>query len=100
MGKECALKASGLTEHTASLAAGAGMVYQKCPAVATPNVGGLGALAAPVMCTIDLKNTAKHLFKAVRVLTKTKGACKDNTSKGCAVNALDVVGSFSGFGAW
>merc|ERR1719409_669451 len=76
--KKCGMQAGQMTEHVAALAAAAGQVYQKCPAVAVPNAGGLQALASPVMCTIDLKNSAKGLFKSVKLLTETHGECKHN----------------------
>jgi len=100
--KACALKASGLTEHTAALSAAAGMAYQKCPSLfgQKPAAAAMGAIAAPVMCTVDIKNTAKHLFHVTKLLTKTTQKCEDNTSKDCTVNALDVSGSFAGMGSW
>merc|ERR1712216_646062 len=77
--KKCGMQAGQLGEHVAGLSAAAGMVYQKCTGVGSPynqaaanaaaaananhifngqNQGtGMGAVAAPVMCTMDLKNT-------------------------------------------
>jgi len=100
--KACALKASGLTEHTAALSAAAGMAYQKCPSLFGKGKApaAMGAIAAPVMCTVDIKNTAKHLFHVTKLLTKTGNKCEGGASNGCTVNALDVTGSFAGMGAW
>merc|ERR1719506_2201077 len=77
------------------------MAYQKCPSLfgkAAP--AAMGAIAAPVMCTVDIKNTAKHLFHVTKLLTKTGNKCEGGASNGCTVNALDVTGSFAGMGAW
>merc|ERR1711988_9442 len=100
--KACALKASGLTEHTAALSAAAGMAYQKCPSLfgQAKAPAAMGAIAAPVMCTVDIKNTAKHLFHVTKLLTKTGNKCEGGASNGCTVNALDVTGSFAGMGSW
>merc|ERR1712159_666089 len=94
-------KASGLTEHTAALAAAAGMAVQKCPQLLNMSTAApaMGALAAPVMCTVDLKNTAKHLFHSVKLLTKTHDQC-ENSHHDCTVDSLDVAGSLAGFGSW
>merc|ERR1712080_228906 len=94
--KECGMQASQLTEHTAALSAAAAQVAQKCPAAALANGGGLGPLASPVMCTVDLKNTAKGLFKAVKVLTKNHGKCHNSKSRECTANVLDIVASLAG----
>merc|ERR1712216_980156 len=74
-----------------------GQVYQKCPTVGAANAGGLGPLASPVMCTIDLNNSAKGLFKSIKLLTETKHECKGDAKK-CARNALNVVGALAGMG--
>merc|ERR1719174_2006082 len=65
-----------------------------------PAGAAMGAIAAPVMCTVDIKNTAKHLFHVTKLLTKTGNKCEGGASNGCTVNALDVTGSFAGMGAW
>jgi hypothetical protein len=98
--KECGMQASQLTEHTAALTAAAAQVYQKCPAAAVPNGQHLGPIAAPVMCTVDLKNTAKGLFKAIKALTKNHKECKDKHSRKCTANVLDIVASLAGFGQY
>merc|ERR1712070_199384 len=85
-----------------ALAAAMGMAYQKCPSLfgQKPAAPAMGAIAAPVMCTVDIKNTAKHLFHVTKLLTKTGNKCEGGASNGCTVNALDVTGSFAGMGAW
>jgi len=100
--KECGLEAGKLTKHVSGLAAAAGIVAQKCPATALSQHTALGALASPVMCTIDLKNTLKQLFKAVKHLRRSEDDCKgrDEDSRDCAANALDVVSSFAGMGGY
>merc|ERR1712070_4820 len=85
-----------------ALAAAMGMAYQKCPSLFGKGKApaAMGAIAAPVMCTVDIKNTAKHLFHVTKLLTKTGNKCEGGASNGCTVNALDVTGSFAGMGAW
>merc|ERR1711959_407146 len=48
-------------------------------------------------CTIDLKNTAKGLFKATKKLTETHHECKKG-QQDCASNVLNVVGALAGMG--
>jgi len=120
--KHCGMQASQLTEHIAALSSASGMVYQKCTGVGSPynqaaanaaavannnhifngqNQGnGMGAVAAPVMCTMDLKNTLRHLFKAIHAFQRTKDACHHQPSDKCSVNVLDIMSGLSGMGAW
>jgi hypothetical protein len=97
--KECGLEAGKLTKHISGLAASAAIVAQKCPAdVKEPKA--MGTIAAPVMCTIDLKNTLKQLFKAVKHLRRSTEDCKKEDRRYCAANALDIVSSLSAFGGY
>merc|ERR1711957_194566 len=82
--KECGLQAGKLTEHMAALSAATGQVYQKCPSAAVPNGKMMGPIAAPVMCTVDLKNTAKGLFKAVKGSRRTTTSAMVTTIRGNA----------------
>lgn len=101
---ECGLKASKLTEHAAGLAAAAGEVYQKCSQNGENSEHNhfLGTrhespMVAPVMCTLDMKDTATGIFKATKALMKMKKKCKKSGSK-CASNVLQMVASFSMMG--
>jgi hypothetical protein len=97
--KKCGLAASQFTEHTAGLSAAAAQVYQKCPAIAAAKAQGLGVIASPVMCTIDIKNSAKGLFKTVTSAQKNKNEC---ATKGldCDKNILDITASVAGMGSF
>jgi len=98
--KDCGLQAGKMTEYIAGLTAAAGVTAQKCPHPAPNNPVAMGALASPVLCTVSLKNTAKHLFKAVKALTATKAKCNGDDSKACARNALEVIASIAGMGEY
>merc|ERR1712072_1434587 len=52
------------------------------------------------MCTVNLKSTAKSLFKAIKALMKVKKGCKHSNSRECAGNALKVVEAFAGLGEY
>lgn len=97
--KECGLEAGKLTKHISGLAAASGIVAQKCMKnVAEP--AAMGDIAPPVMCTIDLKNTLKQLFKAVKHIRRSQEDCKKEDRRYCAANALDIVSSFSAMGGY
>lgn len=51
-------------------------------------------------CALNLKNTAKHLFHAIRALEKNHHRCHHKHSHMCTSNILDIAASFSGFGAF
>jgi hypothetical protein len=97
--KKCGLEAGKLSKHVAGLAASAGIVAQKCPKD-SKEPAGMGTIAAPVMCTIDLKNTLKQLFKAVKHIRRSTHDCKESDKRYCAANALDIVSSFSAMGGY
>merc|ERR1711966_284891 len=86
-------------EHTAGLAAAAAQVEQKCPAIAGGKQKGLGAIASPVMCTIDIKNSAKGLFKTVKSSQANANACKEK-GMDCDKNILDITASVAGMGSF
>jgi hypothetical protein len=98
--KECGLTASKLSEDTAALAASAGEIAQKCPKEPAKHPVVLGPVASPVMCTIDLKNTAKSLFSGIKPLLKVQKQCKDMESTKCLTNILQIVAAFSGMGEY
>merc|ERR1719440_649933 len=85
--KECGLQASKLTENTAGLTAAVTNVYQKCPEAGKIAGAAMGPIASPVMCTVDLKNTAKGLFAAIKAINKNKDKCKEKGLK-CDSNIL------------
>jgi hypothetical protein len=97
--KKCGLAASQFTEHSAGLSAAAAQVYQKCPAILQGKQKGLGAIASPVMCTIDIKNSAKGLFKTVKTSQANGGECKEK-GLDCDKNILDITASVAGMGSF
>merc|ERR1712118_401296 len=56
-------------------------------------------IASPVMCTIDIKNAAKGLFKTVKTSQKNDGECKDK-GLDCDKNILDITASVAGMGSF
>merc|ERR1719379_2684837 len=97
--KECGLAASQFTEHIAGLSAASAEVAQKCPAIAAKKAPGLGVIASPVMCTIDIKNAAKGLFKTVKTSQANKDLCEEK-GLNCDKNILDITASVAGMGGF
>jgi len=95
--KACGMQASKLTEYTAGLGQAAEMVAQKCPstAVVAPSTG-----TAAVMCTLSLKNTGKHIFKAISAIQKASPKCASGNGEACAANALEIIASFAAMGEY
>jgi len=60
---------------------------------------GMG-MGSPIMCTVDMKNTAKSIFKATRSLMKMNKHCKKKHNGGmkCASDVLDIISSFGAMG--
>jgi len=95
--KGCAMQASRLSEYTAGLGTSTAMVVQKC-ATKSPVVPSTGQGA--VMCTLSMKNTAKHLFAAISGFQKASPTCSTGDQTACAANALDIVGSLAAMGEY
>jgi hypothetical protein len=95
--KACGMQASKLTEYTAGLGQAAETVAQKCKngAVVVPSTG-----TAAVMCTLSLKNTGKHLFKAISAIQKANPSCASGNGETCAANALEIIASFAAMGEY
>jgi len=95
--KACGMQASKLTEYTAGLGQAAETVAQKCEnnTVVAPSTG-----TAAVMCTLSLKNTAKHLFKTISALRKSTSACSTGDHEACTANILEIVASFAAVGEY
>jgi hypothetical protein len=95
--KACGMQASKLTEYTAGLGQAAETVAQKCEtkAVVAPSTG-----TAAVMCTLSLKNTGKHLFKAISAIQKASPKCASGNGEACAANALEIIASFAAMGEY
>merc|ERR1740127_303596 len=95
--KACGMQASKLTEQTAGLGQAAEMVAQKCEknAVVAPSTG-----TAAVMCTLSLKNTGKHIFKAISAIQKVNPSCASGDGEACAANALEIIASFAAMGEY
>lgn len=102
--RKCGLAAGRLTEHMAGLSAAAAELVKRCPiqGPVTPVTPTTPAHAtSPVLCTVDLKDTAKGLFDAIQALKQNQEDCKgkEGTAK-CNANILDIVGSFAGMGQY
>jgi len=95
--KACGMQASKLTEYTAGLGQAAETVAQKCEnnTVVVPSTG-----TAAVMCTLSLKNTGKHLFKAISAIQKASPKCASGNGEACAANALEIIASFAAMGEY
>jgi len=95
--KACGMQASKLTEYTAGLGQAAETVAQKCKndTVVVPSTG-----TAAVMCTLSLKNTGKHLFKAISAIQKASPKCASGNGEACAANALEIIASFAAMGEY
>jgi len=96
--KQCSMSAGVLTKATAGLTAATGGIVQKC---FTPqkHAEANWAHAEPAMCVLDVKNTAKSLFKVIRSFMKLNSNCDGNAaSRPCISNALSIVGAFAGMG--
>jgi len=100
--KKCGLAAGRLTKSIAGLAAASGGIAEKCPN-APGNKGALtwnkNSMQTP-MCVVNLKNSAKSLFKAIKALMKVKNNCEVGLSRKCASNGLKIVGAFAGLGEY
>jgi len=100
--KKCGLAAGRLTKSIAGLAAASGGIAEKCPH-APGNKGALtwnkNSMQTP-MCVVNLKNSAKSLFKAIKALMKVKNNCEVGLSRKCASNGLKIVGAFAGLGEY
>jgi len=100
--KKCGLAAGRLTKSIAGLAAASGGIAEKCPN-APNNKGALtwnkNSMQTP-MCVVNLKNSAKSLFKAIKALMKVKNNCEVGLSRKCASNSLRIIGAFAGLGEY
>jgi len=100
--KKCGLAAGRLTKSIAGLAAASGGIAEKCPN-APSNKGALtwnkNSMQTP-MCVVNLKNSAKSLFKAIKALMKVKNNCEVGLSRKCASNSLRIIGAFAGLGEY
>lgn len=95
--KECGMAASELTKHAGGITASTGSIIQKC---FQGKVHGLNwNHADPAMCVVDIKNTAKSLFKMIKAFLKLEDNCAKDEEH-CAANALQIVGAFAGIGEY
>lgn len=123
--ERCVLSAGELEKHVAGLAAAGGGVYQKCfhnmnttsntsapgmkvnfslfgdfaASSASNDTKSVGmSMSAPVMCTVDLKNSATNIIQAIRGIQNVRVDCRRQDSRQCASNVLEIAASFSGIG--
>merc|ERR1719440_2637372 len=98
--KDCAIAASEMTSHLAGLSASSGGVVQKCfegPAHAQnwdPVHRDHG------MCTVDVKNGVKNLFKIVKSFLKLDENCNESNPNACVANGFQIIGALSGTGSF
>lgn len=95
--KECGLAAGRLTEHIAGLSGSSAQIAKECvPGSSTPAVA-TGNTNSKVMCSVDVKNSAKSLFEAIQALRNNE-QCGVTGSKSCSIHILDIMGALTGFG--
>jgi len=121
---KCGLAVGVLTKSVAGLASASAGIVAKCPignklgggnvkTVAEANedaarYGGernngvtvAGMPAGMGECVINVKDTFKALFKAIKRIMTLKDNCEDPASNHCAHNTLKVVVSFSALGEY
>lgn len=95
---DCGMAASVLTKSAAGLTAATGGIMQKCfPA---PAHGNNWAHGEPAMCVVDVKNTAKSLFKTIKSFMGLNANCGTAPGSPCASNVLRIVSGFAGVGEY
>jgi len=118
---KCGLAVGVLTRSFAGLAAASSGIVAKCPnklnggkAIATvgsaledaKKYGGkhpfktAGLSASFGECIVDVKDTIKALFKAVKRIMTIKESCENAESKQCAHNSIKIVSSFTALGEY
>jgi hypothetical protein len=105
---KCTLAGLALSKASAGVGATAANVAQHCE---TPNATVAASIATgsiangnwpqqdPAQCIVDVKDTLKNLFKAIRPLLKISDKCAKSAID-CTADALDVVAALSGFGGY
>jgi len=114
---ECGLAVGVLTRSMAGLAAASGGIVAKCPNKLNgghplETVGGVMEDASTYggkrafktagfspgfgQCVIDIKDTVKSLFKAIKRIMTIKENCEDPQSMHCAHNSIKIVDAFTG----
>lgn len=96
--KACVLRVGKLGEHSTALASSSADLAQKCVQKAN-TTGGMGPVAAPVMCSINLKNTAWNVFAATKSIMRVSKNC-DLEPKGCVSNVLEVMAALTAIGQY
>lgn len=98
---KCGMAAGRLTKNLAGLTAASADIIQKCP-----NAWGRAHSAAPqfnhvmALCVVDIKDTAKSLFKLVREFMEVKPNCKKEDNRHCVANSFRIIGAFSAIGEY
>jgi len=97
-GTKCGTDAVNLAHAVAGITASSAELTTKCPhAVAAP---ASWHHAGPAMCVVDLKDTFRSLFKAIKGFMHIKKDCKDGSSKKCTSTSLKIVSAFVGLGEY
>jgi len=96
----CGMKIGKLTSALAELTASSGRIAQNCPGlkplvIPTANT----KLEYPLRCAVDLKDSAKGIFSAVKKFQSARKTCE---AKGpdCTVDSLDVASAISDLGSF
>lgn len=95
---KCGMAASALTQTSAGLAAASGGIYQKC--FDHGAAAGNFAHAEPALCVVDVKDTAKNLFKVIKSFMKLKDTCDVASDTKCINNILHIIDAFAGMGQY
>merc|ERR1719231_1798252 len=97
---KCAIASTSLTRSTAGIAAASGGIIEKCPNKLHPASNAVANWAHhnSALCIVDLKDTFKSLFKAIKMFMHINRACADTGSKACISNDLHIIGALAGLG--
>jgi len=121
--EKCGLAVGDLTKSFAGLAAGSSGVIAKCPNTLNNNkplmtygsasgsfnnagiapTSALAQAAGPLgftYCLVNMKDTVKSLFKAMKRVMTLREDCKDSSSDDCAENSLNLVAAIASIGEY
>merc|ERR1719453_2630066 len=103
---KCSIAAVELNKATAGVGASAANVAQHCENGGVTNAGAGSSIANgnwpqqdPAQCIVNIKDSLKNLFQAVRALMETETKCQEG-SEHCASNVMAILAAFSGFGGY
>jgi hypothetical protein len=96
--KDCGISIAMLTKHAGGITSASGGIAQKC--FQGPAHGLNWNHGDAAQCVVNVKNTAKNMFKVIKSFLKLEKtqACASGDTNACAENALQIVGAFAGVG--